>query len=95
MSQGHQKKAHAMRTFAIVPLVAAAVALTLTPALAKTKAQPRAEQSYQQPYGYGPAPYQQWTGSDPSRFYNPNFLRDQQLGRCVEDLGYGRYEYCD
>ena len=84
-----------MRTFAIVFLAAAAAALTLTPAFAKTKAHQRAEQSYQEPYRYDQAPDQSRTGSDPSRFYNPNFLRDQQLGRCVEDLGYGRYEFCD
>jgi hypothetical protein len=94
--KGTKQKAHAMqRNFAIVPLAAAAVVLTLTPALAKTKPHHRAPQTYEQPYAYEPAPYQPRFGSDPSFTYSPNYQLDRSLGRCVEDLGYGRYEYCD
>ena len=31
--------------------------------------------------------------SDPS-YVSPGYLRARALGRCVQDLGYGRYEYC-
>ena len=83
------------RKFGIVSFAAAAVVLTLTPALAKTKPHHRAApQTYEQPYAYQQAPYQPWFGSDPS-MYSYNYRLNQQLGRCVEDLGYGRYEYCD
>ena len=49
-----------------------------------------------------PHPYTQyepqggWIPWDPS-FNQPHYGLDQarRLGRCVEDLGYGRYEYCD
>lgn len=93
--KGAQQKAHVMqRKFVIVPLAAAAVVLTLTPALAKTKPHHRAQPSYAEPYAYQPAPYQPWFGSDPST-YSYNYRLNQSLGRCVEDLGYGRYEYCD
>lgn len=49
-----------------------------------------------------PHPYTQyepqggWKPWDPS-FNQPHYGLNQarRLGRCVEDLGYGRYEYCD
>ena len=47
------------------------------------------------PYGYD-APVA-WRGpivSDPSIGYFPNYWRARASGRCVVDLGYGRYEYC-
>jgi hypothetical protein len=70
------------RILALVPLLAV---LAATPALAKT-AQP--QQGYAQSY-------RGWTSSDPSFGYHPGLDRARQLGRCVEDLGYGRFEYCD
>ena len=79
------------RVFAFVSLVATAVAMTMSPALAKT-AYPTARQSYQEPYA--PAPYARWGYSDPS-YTSPGYNQARRLGRCVEDLGYGRYEYCD
>jgi hypothetical protein len=81
------------RIFAFVPLVATAVALTMSPALAKTVHQP-ARQNYEEPYAYAPAPSAQWGYSDPS-YTSPGYDQARRLGRCVEDLGYGRYEYCD
>ena len=81
------------RLFAFVPLVATAVALTMSPALAKT-AHPATRQSYQEPDAYAPAPYARWGYSDPS-YTSPGYNQARRLGRCVEDLGYGRYEYCD
>jgi hypothetical protein len=32
--------------------------------------------------------------SDPSFGYFPSYWRAKASGRCVVDLGYGRYEYC-
>lgn len=79
------------RIFALVPIVAAAAAFTMSPALAQTthRHQGQYEQSYRTE---GPSG---WTGSDPSFGYHPNLDRARGLGRCVEDLGYGRFEYCD
>ena len=81
------------RMFAFVPLAATAAALTMSPALAKTTHH-KARQSYQEPYAYAPAPYPRWGYSDPS-YTSPTYNQERQLGRCVEDLGYGRFEYCD
>jgi hypothetical protein len=78
--------------FAFVPLAATAVALTMSPALAKTTHH-TARQSYEEPYEYAPA-HSQWNNSDPS-YTSPTYNQARGLGRCVEDLGYGRYEYCD
>lgn len=91
------------RVLALAPVALAAVALAAAPAAAKTKKHHRAHHgaTYEQPY----AEYSQggwnngwgWNSrsvSDPS-YTSPNYRRDQSLGRCVEDLGYGRYEYCD
>jgi hypothetical protein len=79
--------------FAFVPLAAAAVVITMSPALAKTVHHP-ARQNYHEPYAYAPAPYPRWSQSDPS-YTSPGYNQARRLGRCVEDLGYGRYEYCD
>ncbi len=97
-----------------VPLAAAAIALTVAPALAQY---PR---THYHPYGHSYPYYPGWQGggwinrpvggwvgpgavggwgainrpfSDPSNV-SPGYLRERALGRCVEDLGYGRYEYC-
>lgn len=87
-------------TFAMV--AAAAAALTLTPAAAKSKKKhPRVyPQQYGQYYGYGPqygyAPYgwQSRNVSDPSLGHPSAADVSRWSGRCVEDLGYGRYEAC-
>jgi hypothetical protein len=79
--------------FAFVPLAATAVVLTMSPALAKTTHH-AAGQSYEEPYDYAPAPSARWSNSDPS-YTSPTYNQARRLGRCVEDLGYGRYEYCD
>jgi hypothetical protein len=76
------------RTLMLVPFLAAAFVAT-TPALA-TPAHPH--QGYEQPYAEAPLG---WRGSDPSFNYSPGLDQARRLGRCVEDLGYGRYEYCD
>ena len=93
----------------IVPL-AAAVVLIAVPALAQSpypQYRPYAYGGYSGPYGGGwvSRPVSGWTGapaygdignrpfSDPSNV-SPGYLRAKALGRCVQDLGYGRYEYC-
>jgi hypothetical protein len=81
------------RIFGFVPSVATAVILTMSPALAKTAHHP-ARQNDQEPYVYAPAPQTRWNQSDPS-YTSPGYNQARRLGRCVEDLGYGRYEYCD
>ncbi|MEA2879217.1 MAG: hypothetical protein QOF14_4413 [Hyphomicrobiales bacterium] len=82
-----------IRTLAFAPLVAAAAIFTMSPALAQTTHARGHQGQYQQSYrGEGPSG---WTGSDPSFGYHPNLNQARGLGRCVEDLGYGRFEYCD
>jgi hypothetical protein len=54
---------------------------------------------YRQPYGYYPQRYSYyyppafWPG-DPS-WQSPQLQRLRAANRCVIDLGYGRWEYCD
>jgi hypothetical protein len=75
-----------------IPAAAAVLALALTPALAQQKKrQPLAIEppSYAQPY----AP--QWSGRpDPSFGNRIGIDNERASGRCVVDLGYGRYEPC-
>ena len=76
------------RTLTLTLLLAAGL-ITATPALAQhtvPNVHPYAER----------APQGGWIPWDPS-FNQPHYGLDQarRLGRCVEDLGYGRYEYCD
>jgi hypothetical protein len=89
-----------MKALTFVTVAAAVIALTLAPAAAKSKKKhARAyPQQYGQTYG-GPAPYAPygWAGrnvSDPSLGHPSAADISRQSGRCVEDLGYGRYEAC-
>lgn len=76
----------------VVLAAAAAIAITATPALAKTKKKHRVHHGY---YGqsYAPGPYQAG-GSDPSLGHPSAAALSRATGRCVEDLGYGRFKYC-
>ena len=83
----------------IVSLAAAlAIAFAATPALAKSKKHHRVLRApYAQPYAYGPypgAPFVSRNVSDPSFGNQAGINYARSTGRCVEDLGYGRYEYC-
>ena len=88
------------RLLALVPAAVAAVALTMTPALAKSKK--HRHHGYEQSYRYGP--HYGWHGarygwnsryvSDPSFGNRAGINSAYRTGRCVVDLGYGRYEYC-
>jgi hypothetical protein len=81
----------------VTVLAVAAVALAATPALAKSKKHHRGHHAtYAQPYAA--APYRGgWVSrnvSDPSFGNQAGLNYARRTGRCVEDLGYGRYEYC-
>jgi hypothetical protein len=94
------------RAPALIPAAAAAIALAMTPAMAKTKKHHRSQFSYyEQHFGSGSSKYlyddSRFLGgwglttrnvSDPS--YNSGTWFRQNPNRCTEDLGYGRYEYC-
>jgi len=76
---------------------AAAIALAATPALAKSKKHHRYHQGYYaQPYAvpYPGAPFVSRYVSDPSFGNRAGINYARGTGRCVVDLGYGRYEYC-
>ena len=75
-----------------IPAAAAVLALVMTPALAQQKKrQPLAIEppSYSQPY----AP-QRSGRPDPSFGNRIGIDNERASGRCVVDLGYGRYEPC-
>jgi hypothetical protein len=77
----------------IVLAAAAALVATATPALAKSKKKHRVHQGY---YAEQYAPYG-WNSrrvSDPAFGNNYGLNRARSTGRCVADLGYGRFEYC-
>jgi hypothetical protein len=86
------------RLFAIAPIAAVAVAVSLAPAAAKSK-----KYQYRAYQDYYDEPYQPqaWNGgwtrrnvSDPSFGNRIGINTARSYGRCVEDLGYGRFEYC-
>lgn len=81
----------------------AAVALAASPALAKSKkkyvhAQPDYYgQTYEPGYwaGYAGPRLGGWRGgNDPSLGHPSAASLSRASGRCVEDLGYGRFKYC-
>jgi len=82
----------------IISLVAAvAIAITATPALAKSKKHHYrvVRAPYAEPYGYAPyPPFVNRNVADPSFGNRAGIDRARSTGRCVEDLGYGRFEYC-
>ena len=83
----------------IVSLAAiVAIAIAATPALAKSKKHRHvARAPYAEPYGYAPysgAPLASRNVSDPSFGNRAGLNYARSTGRCVEDLGYGRWEYC-
>ena len=82
--------------FALIPL-AVAIAMIAAPALAKSKTHHRSHQS-PDATGSVPAPggsvMISRNVSDPSFGNRVGYERAKSSGRCVADLGYGRYEYC-
>ena len=92
-----------MKLLTFITIAATATAVTLAPAAAKSKKHHRAYPHYGQSYGGGYAGgwYGGWQGgwnsravSDPSLGHPSAPEISRYTGRCVEDLGYGRYEYC-
>lgn len=81
--------------FAFVPMAVAAIAIAATPALAKTKKHHHRQQGYTQSYvGPGQAGWNTRNVSDPAFGNRGAINAARSTGRCVADLGYGRYEYC-
>ena len=64
--------------------------------MAKSKKHYRAHHvaHYDQPYAYGPQGWDTRNVSDPSFGNRTGLNYARSTGRCVEDLGYGRFEYC-
>jgi hypothetical protein len=88
----------------IILAAATAIAVAATPALAKAKKKHHVQPGYGY-YGetYGPVGY--WAGiaaptvdwrrsGDPSIGHPSAAALSRASGRCVEDLGYGRFKYC-
>jgi hypothetical protein len=73
-----------------IALVAAAAVAIATPALAKTKKHPAHGAA---PYA-APSPLVSRNVSDPSFGNRAAINYARATGRCVVDLGYGRFEYC-
>ena len=79
---------------------AAVAALTMSaPALAKSKKHTYRHHDYEQSYSHGP--HYGWGGwnsrnvsADPSFGNRAGINKARRTGRCVEDLGYGRWDYC-
>lgn len=76
-------------------LAAFALAISLSPAAAKWK-----KHHYRGAHSYYAEPYA-WNGgwttrnvSDPSFGNRAGINHARRTGRCVVDLGYGRFEYC-
>src|SRR4051812_10131315 len=73
-----------------IALVAAATVAIATPALAKTKKHhAHSARTYA-----APAPMVSRNASDPSFGNQAGINYARSTGRCVVDLGYGRFEYC-
>ena len=82
------------RLLAIVPATAALVALSLAPAMATSKKHDR-HGAHGQSYRYGPqGSNSRFVFADPSFGNRAGIDYARATGRCVVDLGYGRYEYC-
>jgi hypothetical protein len=84
--------------FAVISLALVVAASAATPALAKSKKHHRVPYApYAAPYAYAPypsAPFVTRNVADPSFGNRAGINYAYRTGRCVADLGYGRYEYC-
>ena len=77
---------------ASIPAAVAVLALALTPALAQQK---KRQPLNIEPPGYAQPSAPQWSGRpDPSFGNRIGIDNARASGRCVVDLGYGRWEYC-
>lgn len=93
------------RILALASATVAVVALSLSPAVAMSKKHQHRHGGYEQSHradsynGWNQGMQGGWnnrtvSGNDPSFGNRGAITRAQSTGRCVEDLGYGRYEYC-
>ena len=77
---------------AVIPAAVAVLALAPTPALAQQK---KRQPLNIEPPGYAQPYAPQWSGRpDPSFGNRIGIDNERASGRCVVDLGYGRYEPC-
>ena len=77
---------------ASIPAAVAVLALVMTPALAQQK---KRQPLNIEPPGYAQPYAPQWSGRpDPSFGNRVGIDNARASGRCVVDLGYGRWEYC-
>jgi hypothetical protein len=92
-----------MKCLTLITIAATAASLTVAPADAKSKKKHRFHgQHYGQVYGgpayggpvYGGYGWRRRAASDPSLGHPSADEVSRWNGRCVEDLGYGRYEAC-
>lgn len=87
-----------MKLLTLIAIAATATAVTLAPAAAKSKKHHRVQPQYGAYYGgWNGGGYRGWNSravSDPSLGHPSAAEISRRTGRCVEDLGYGRYEYC-
>jgi hypothetical protein len=95
--------------FAVVCAAPAGAAEQAAPGATSTVTQLSAKKKYRRYYGnyyrgyYAPAPYVPYGyygyglgyGGEPTASPYSNLRRQQRLGRCVFDLGYGRYQLCN
>jgi hypothetical protein len=70
--------------------VAAVVATAVTPALAAGSRLHERGYVHAEPY----RPFHRSVAADPSFGNRAGINYARHTGRCVEDLGYGRFEYC-
>jgi hypothetical protein len=79
-----------MKRWLALTAIAAVVATAFTPALAANSR--RHERSYVRAEPY--RPLHRGFAADPSFGNRAGINYAKQTGRCVADLGYGRFEYC-
>lgn len=79
-----------MKRLLIITAMAAVVATTVTPALAAGSRPHERSYVHAEPY----RPIHRGFAADPSFGNRAGINYAKQTGRCVADLGYGRFEYC-
>ncbi len=87
-----------MAAFAIPAGAAPSAAGATTPVVqdfSAAKKKHRYYRTYREGYYAEPGPYGYYGGSDPTARSNSYLNTQRAVGRCVIDLGYGRFSYCN
>ena len=79
-----------MKRLLAITAAATLLATTLTPALAGSPRFDKSDAIHAEPY----RPIHRGFAADPSFGNRAGIKSAKQTGRCVADLGYGRFEYC-